>query len=726
MDVVCDRCRAEYEFDDALVSERGTTVKCTSCGHQFKIYRMSSHPEGVRSWNLRRPDGTVIPFDSLAVLQKWILEGRVSKMDEICRGNEPWKPLGAIAELESFFSTAEIRASTVPSLPGTRPASHRVPAASGRPAAREGTPPTPSNAARSTPAAQGGSTLRPGGMPPVNTAHGYPAPPPAPSAARTGPTHHDRTAPIGTPVLPPKIGDDDATTVSAMSTASGYASGGSGAAIGAPPPPPKTVSLDPPALPAPRAVEQVSDDDVDEFPTPKPSGGKGLGWALAVGLVLAGGIGLAAWKLGYLSTSPRVDPATAARTVAPPQLDVARRLERRYTRQAFEEAREELARALAVAPDNAAVHAARAHVMALWSEQLKQRADDLDARTRAPGADGASLRAEAAVLRRDATERLDRARADADRAEAGAAALHGPPRASVEADLADVARIGGDVVTARRRLDAAHAEGPSTPDIELANALLARDTGVSTQAVEGLRATIARADDHVRARLALARLLAAQGDAASARRELEAVLRAIPGHDDAQWLTQALTRGEAPMIASATGTGERDAAAATTDAAVVASNTNPTSAPTANGAAPAAGRSYDQLVDDGDRYQDEGRSAQARERYRMALQMRPSGAEALAGMGFVDLEDRELSSAISNFRRALSASPSYGEALIGLGEAYTSQGSYEQALGAYNRYLVSNPSGPQAHMARRQVESLQERLHQQDHGSGADSGASGN
>lgn len=726
MDVVCDRCRAEYEFDDALVSERGTTVKCTSCGHQFKIYRMSSHPEAVRSWNLRRPDGTVIPFDSLAVLQKWILEGRVSKMDEICRGNEPWKPLGAIAELESFFSTAEIRASTVPNLPGTRPASHRVPAASGRPTAREGTPPTPSNAARSVPAPQGG-TLRPGGLPPVNTAHGYPAPPPPPSAARSGPTHHDRTAPIGTPVLPPRIGDDDATTVSAMSTASGYASGGPAAAIGAPPPPPKSVSLDPPSLPAPRAVERVSDDDVDEFPTPKASGGKGLGWALAVGVVLAGGIGLAAWKLGYLSAGPRVDPSTAARTDAPPQLEAARRLERRYTRQAFEEAREELARALAVAPDNAAVHAARAHVMALWSEQLKQRADDLDARTRAPGADAAALRAEAAVLRRDAAERLDRARADAERAEAGAAALHGPLRASVEADLADVARIGGDVVSARRRLDAARAEGPSTPDIELANALLARDTGVSTQAVEGLRATIARADDHVRARLALARLFAAQGDAASARRELEAVLRTIPGHDDAQWLTQALTRGEAPMLAVATGAGDRDASAVTPDAAVVAANTGtaPTT-PTSNSGAAGAGRSYDQLVDDGDRYQDEGRSAQARERYRMALQMRPGGAEALAGMGFVDLEDRELSSAISNFRRALSASPSYGEALIGLGEAYTSQGSYEQALAAYNRYLASNPSGPQAHMARRQVESLQERLHQQDRGSGADSGASGN
>ncbi len=721
MDVVCDRCRAEYEFDDALVSERGTTVKCTSCGHQFKIYRMSSHPDAVRSWNLRRPDGTVIPFDSLAVLQKWILEGRVSKMDEICRGNEPWKPLGAIAELESFFSTAEIRASNVPAPPQQRPTSRPVPTASAGPPSRERTPPSPSGASRPASPAQGGNTLRPGGLPPVNTAHGYPAPPPPPN--RSAPIDHGRTAPIGTPVLPPKVPLDDDSQTEALNTAPGFALGGpSGAAIGAPPPPSRPAPPDPPTTPIRREPERVADDDVEEFSPPRPSGTKGIAWALAVGILLAGGVGVAAWKLGYLSAGPRVEPAPTARTAtAPPQLDSARRLERRYTRQAFEDAREELARALAIAPDNASVHVARARVMAQWSELLKQRADDLDARARAPGADAATLRAEAAVLRRDASERLDRARADAQRAEAGAERVHGSERAEIEASLADVARIGGDVTTARRRLDAALAQGSSTPDVDLVSALLARDTGLSTQAIEGLRGAVSRAEDHMRARLALARMLAAQGDTEGARRELDVVTRAIPDHDEAQWLSQALTRREAPMIALVASGVERDASA-TPDAATVAVNPSTQTAVASQG----VGRSYEQLVDDGDRLQDEGRSTQARERYRMALQARPSGCEALAGMGFVDLEDRELTSAVSNFRRALSSNPSYGEALIGLGEAYSAQGSYEEALAAYNRYLLSNPGGPQAHMARRQVESLQDRLHGQDHATGADSGAPGN
>jgi predicted Zn finger-like uncharacterized protein len=38
MDVTCDRCGTEYEFEEALVSTRGTTVKCTHCGHLFNVY----------------------------------------------------------------------------------------------------------------------------------------------------------------------------------------------------------------------------------------------------------------------------------------------------------------------------------------------------------------------------------------------------------------------------------------------------------------------------------------------------------------------------------------------------------------------------------------------------------------------------------------------------------------------------------------------------------------
>ena len=109
MDVTCERCQTEYEFDETLISDRGTTVKCTHCGHLFKIFRTGSGPHelpggGARVWTLRRQSGETLTFDRLATLQQWILDGRVTKKDEISRTGEVWKRLGAIAELATFFA----------------------------------------------------------------------------------------------------------------------------------------------------------------------------------------------------------------------------------------------------------------------------------------------------------------------------------------------------------------------------------------------------------------------------------------------------------------------------------------------------------------------------------------------------------------------------------------------------------------------------------------------
>ncbi len=37
MDVRCERCKTLYELDEARVSEAGTTVRCTTCGHVFRV-----------------------------------------------------------------------------------------------------------------------------------------------------------------------------------------------------------------------------------------------------------------------------------------------------------------------------------------------------------------------------------------------------------------------------------------------------------------------------------------------------------------------------------------------------------------------------------------------------------------------------------------------------------------------------------------------------------------
>ncbi len=135
MDVNCPRCKTEYEFDDARVPDSGVTVKCTSCNHVFRVRKKSaptatmSQPAfvptpkvgdetlpakssqlqqaPVREWKVRQPSGNIFSFKELTTLQKWIVERKVSRDDEISLTGEAWKRLGNIAELASFFQIVD-------------------------------------------------------------------------------------------------------------------------------------------------------------------------------------------------------------------------------------------------------------------------------------------------------------------------------------------------------------------------------------------------------------------------------------------------------------------------------------------------------------------------------------------------------------------------------------------------------------------------------------------
>ncbi len=142
MDVRCERCRAQYVFDDEQVTPSGLTVQCTNCGHVFKVKKKelvvtvpvkpgemdgepmlataaapksgaqlaSAHehePEHPREWRVRQANGNVFTFRELTTLQKWIVEQKVSRDDEISLSGDQWKRLGNIAELASFFQVVE-------------------------------------------------------------------------------------------------------------------------------------------------------------------------------------------------------------------------------------------------------------------------------------------------------------------------------------------------------------------------------------------------------------------------------------------------------------------------------------------------------------------------------------------------------------------------------------------------------------------------------------------
>jgi predicted Zn finger-like uncharacterized protein len=104
MDVQCERCKTEYEFDDALVSGRGTTVRCTTCGHQFKVRRAESgEGAGEDRWLVKTANGHQFTFVTLRELQRAILAHQVSRNDLLRRAGAPPRPLGSISELEPFF-----------------------------------------------------------------------------------------------------------------------------------------------------------------------------------------------------------------------------------------------------------------------------------------------------------------------------------------------------------------------------------------------------------------------------------------------------------------------------------------------------------------------------------------------------------------------------------------------------------------------------------------------
>jgi predicted Zn finger-like uncharacterized protein len=105
MDVRCNRCGTEYEFDDALISERGTTVKCTNCGLQFKVYP-NPHSGGPERWVVRTVEGRELVFTSLRELQRGIADRKVGPSDMLTRGQKPPRPLSSIAELEPFFQSS--------------------------------------------------------------------------------------------------------------------------------------------------------------------------------------------------------------------------------------------------------------------------------------------------------------------------------------------------------------------------------------------------------------------------------------------------------------------------------------------------------------------------------------------------------------------------------------------------------------------------------------------
>jgi predicted Zn finger-like uncharacterized protein len=121
MDVRCARCGIEYEFDDALISERGTMVRCTECGHQFRVHPNHVIPAEPDEWRVVTANGRTLVFRTLRELQQGISRGEVGRDATLLRGRLSPRPLGSIAELDPFFPTRPGPARQQSTLTGVAP-----------------------------------------------------------------------------------------------------------------------------------------------------------------------------------------------------------------------------------------------------------------------------------------------------------------------------------------------------------------------------------------------------------------------------------------------------------------------------------------------------------------------------------------------------------------------------------------------------------------------------
>ncbi len=715
MDVTCERCGTEYEFDETLVSDRGTTVKCTNCGHLFKVFRPGSEPnaappESSRSWTLETTGGGTQQIASLKELQRLITAGEVTADDRISRAGDGQKRLGDIAELATFFAAAKPK-SVRPPPPSARPA---APAAPPR-------PPGPQPRGKGTMLGMGQSPARdpvdptgrtmeiPQGMvppAPAETLRNMSPPPPSdpppprrPASVRPPPT---REAPYQPPAPPPAREAAEEPPAPRRADSSHRM---------ARPSPQRGEPTD--RMPRPQARERlrVDDDDDDDIPSPPQRSYTGV----FLGVVLLAAIGVG----GYFGW-PTIQRMMAGTPAAAPGAQFLAQGDEAVARDrddAYEDAASFYTKALALDEHDARVLTGLSRAHALLAQNRIFAAEELEARAATePAAAG-----EAAALRRQAASDAEDAREHAE------SAIRQQDGADAEVALADALRLAGDA-NAQSRLDRALtlATTPSAEALRVRALLEAQRGGGLAAAVETAERAVAEDPGMLRARLLLARAQLAAGNTSAARAQVQAVLDRDAHHPDATALRDRIAAAGGAVVMLDAGAAAPPPPTTTTEvvpppptsatgiapSGELDADEHDTPPPATGGGSPHG--DYETLVHQADQQLENDHAERARPLYEAALRQRPGGSEALTGMGFVLLDAGNASGSLTYFRQASSAG--YGHAYIGLGSAYRQMHDFDHALEAYEAYLARLPSGPEATIARRQADLLRA---QGAHGGGA-------
>ena len=109
MDIRCPHCQTLYDFDNARLKGGPVNLKCSQCSHIFRVEVPQAKPQSVQKrWMIRDAlSGDIRYFGDMTLLQKWIIDRKASRDDEISKTGKTWKRLGSIRELASLFEVAD-------------------------------------------------------------------------------------------------------------------------------------------------------------------------------------------------------------------------------------------------------------------------------------------------------------------------------------------------------------------------------------------------------------------------------------------------------------------------------------------------------------------------------------------------------------------------------------------------------------------------------------------
>jgi predicted Zn finger-like uncharacterized protein len=698
MDVQCERCKTEYEFDDALVSGRGTTVRCTNCGHQFKVRRSDVQGESEEDlWIVTRADGRQVSFATLRELQRAILAKQVSRGDTLQRRGSPPRQLGSIAELEPFFQG---RTSSRP--PPADPAPERGAGAfPKRSAVWQGDPGAPGNISMTPPmpvvvparrtSAYGSvveqqrpkmDTLRP-------PATGTAAPPPA-APFQIQPQPIVRAGPR--PSAPTMAGDDiEPSTRRPHTPAVPPVAPPMHVVTKRPPSAPEFSSpLPPPTRPHQRSIPIAEGPGSSMWPSlpsedmyAVPRGSRVGGWVVAFVLMMA--VGVVGWVVAKPYLVAR--DAGAAAQLDPRAQGFIKDGERALADGNLDMAKEDFDKASALAEadphvllDQARLACALADVPWLKSRLLPSEAAD-------------DARATAAQL----SERVARAKSAADQALAIAPADVAAMRAKI-----DALRLSGERDAARGYVSKviSQASQPETAYV-LAALDLAEPEPLWTTVIDRLRFAAAGEGNAGRARAALTYALAKSGDVTGAKGELaklDALPRAYPDLASLHGFVEHSQVGAAGTKGGGVDAGGPQAAPRADALPVAAAAAPSPQAPQAPGG-PAGAAPPAAVPSGGDGMQAaaqairKGDWERARQIYDALVTRNPSDSEALCGLGDVARAQGDSSGAIAAYKHVITINPSYLPALLGLSDTQWASGDRATAIKGYRDIADRFPDG---------------------------------